>query len=155
MWKYAGGECAWWSIHFLEGDMCSHIAPLFILSHGSFPSTCITWALEFVTSNLMLDELSGWPGDGTGCISLSVNGCVMFVRHSQADFTCQTAGKLGGLYVPLSEVCLSDPIRTCWYLHNLQEENVCLQIRAVIWTFPFKWCVWVHGLFVCFVLFDL
>lgn len=63
-----------------------------MLSHGHFLYHSITWIAGFVPSNLILDELAGWPGDRTGCASLSVNGCAMSVRHSQAMFSCQTAG---------------------------------------------------------------
>lgn len=84
MWKHAGGARAWWSVHFSEGDICHSHRPLCVLSHRHFLQPSSTGTLGFVTSNLILDGLAGWHGDRTGRASLSVNGCAMSVRHSQA-----------------------------------------------------------------------
>lgn len=122
---------------FQKVTYASHTAPLFIVSHGNFPQSCIIWALGFVTSNLILDGLNGWHVDRSGCASLPMIGCTSSVNYSQAAFSCQTAGMHDGLYFLSSEIYLVDFIRP-WNVLNItrasQKRTIGLQIAVNVWA---------------------
>lgn len=103
--------------------------------HRHFLKLSITWTLGFVVSNLILDGHTRWHWYRNDYASLSMNGCAMPVRHSQAVCACQTAGMKMACYFLLVEFCLTDFIRTCkdYYQRWPGKQCVCLQIGANGW----------------------